>query len=270
MGLTRQTQKVFASNADADQLAAFGTMKTGTPVYSSDLSTLQTSDYTDGWSEAILDDKAPYMEEMNAVQYGLSYQIAYILQQGLSIQYDANTTYMKGSIVSVISDTDVTFYKSIADNNTGNAVTNTTYWVLDSISKIETYYNTLNNAMVKLTGNQSIAGTKSFTGRINVPNATATGTALAMAARSSNAIKLGDGTLIQWGSSSTSSYYKTVSLDLAYSSSTSFRALVSDTGNDDAGYSYFKVIEYPSSKSFKVRSYKTAEADSFVWFTIGR
>ena len=92
MSLTRQTQKVFGSNANANQLAVFGTMKTGTPVYSTNLATLQSTDYTKGWSEAILNDKAPYMEEMNAVQYGLSYQIAYMLQEG-AFAYDANTTY---------------------------------------------------------------------------------------------------------------------------------------------------------------------------------
>lgn len=270
MGLTRQTQKVFASTADADQLAAFGSMKTGTPVYSSDLSTLQTADYTEGWSEAILDDKAPYLEEMNAVQYGLSYQIAYILQQGLAIQYDAATTYMKGSIVAVISGTNVTFYKSIKDNNIGNAVTNTTYWVLDSISKIETYYNTLNNAMVKLTGNQSIAGTKSFTGRINVPNSTATGTALSVAARGSNYIKLGDGTIFQWGSSKTTNFYVNVSLYTPYTSSSSYRAFICDTGTDNVPTTLFKVVDYTSNKVFRVRSSYTSEQDSFAWFTIGR
>ena len=61
--LTRQPQKVFAGNADADQLAVFGTMKTGTPVYSSNIATLQSTAYTEGWDEAILDDKAPYVEE---------------------------------------------------------------------------------------------------------------------------------------------------------------------------------------------------------------
>lgn len=133
MSLTRQTQKVFASNANANQLAVFGSMKTGTPVYSTSLSTLQSTAYTEGWSEALLNDKAPYMEEMNAVQYGLSYQIAYLLQEGVGA-YDANTNYSDTSIVKTIENGKLFFYRSLSDNNLGHALNNTTYWEKISIS----------------------------------------------------------------------------------------------------------------------------------------
>lgn len=125
--LTRQPQKVFASGANADQLAVFGTMKTGTPVYSSTLATLQSNEYLQGWSDAILNDKAPYLEEMNAVQYGLSYQIAYLLQEGIPA-YDAATNYSATSIVKVINNNELELYHSLTDDNLGNALTNTTYW----------------------------------------------------------------------------------------------------------------------------------------------
>lgn len=133
MSLTRQTQKVFASNANANQLAVFGSMKTGTPVYSTSLSTLQSTAYTEGWSEALLNDKAPYMEEMNAVQYGLSYQIAYLLQEGIPT-YDANTNYSDTSIVKSIESGKLYFYRSLSDNNSGHALDNTTYWEKINIS----------------------------------------------------------------------------------------------------------------------------------------
>lgn len=125
--LTRQPQKVFASSANADQLAVFGTMKTGTPVYSSTLSTLQSADYLQGWSDAILDDKAPYLEEMNAVQYGLSYQIAYLLQEGIPA-YDSTTEYSNTSIVKVITNNELELYHSLQNGNIGNALSNTSYW----------------------------------------------------------------------------------------------------------------------------------------------
>lgn len=125
--LTRQTQKVFASSANADQIAVFGSMKTGTPVYSSDLATLQSNAYLQGWSDAILNDKAPYLEEMNAVQYGLSYQIAYLLQEGIPA-YDANTNYSATSIVKVINNNELELYHSLSDDNLGNALTDTNYW----------------------------------------------------------------------------------------------------------------------------------------------
>ena len=125
--LTRQTQKVFAGNASVDMLAVFGTMKTGTPQYSSNIETLQSTTYSQGWSDAILDDKAPYLEEMNAVQYGLSYQLAYILQEG-AFEYDAGTEYSSTSLVKVINGNKLELYHSLQDNNIGNPITNPTYW----------------------------------------------------------------------------------------------------------------------------------------------
>lgn len=125
--LTRQTQKVFAGNASVDMLAVFGTMKTGTPQYSSNVETLQSTTYSQGWSDAILDDKAPYLEEMNAVQYGLSYQLAYILQEG-AFEYDAGTEYSSTSLVKVINGNKLELYHSLQDNNIGNPITNPSYW----------------------------------------------------------------------------------------------------------------------------------------------
>lgn len=127
MSLTRQTQKIFAGNANADQLAVFGSMKTGTPVYSASLTTLQSTEYTEGWASAIKADKAPYLEEMNAVQYGLSYQLAYLLQEGIP-EYDAATEYTDTSVVKTVTDGVITLYVSLANNNIGNSLSDTTYW----------------------------------------------------------------------------------------------------------------------------------------------
>lgn len=124
--LTRQPQKVFASNANADELAVFGSMKT-TPQYSSSLSTLQSAAYTQGWSASIKSDKAPYLEEMNAVQYGLSYQIAYLLQEGIPA-YDSSTNYSNTSIVKVINNNELELYHSLTNDNLNHALSNTTYW----------------------------------------------------------------------------------------------------------------------------------------------
>ena len=121
--LTRQPQKIFAGAANADQIAVMGSMKTGTPDYSTDLDSLQSSAYPNGWSDAILNDKAPFLEEMNGVQYGFSYQISYLLQQGISVEWDATTTYYQGSVVAVIDTSDgvkISLYISLTNNNTGN------------------------------------------------------------------------------------------------------------------------------------------------------
>lgn len=126
--LTRQTQKVFAGNANADQIAIMGTMKTGSPQYSTSLSSLQSASYELGWDDAIQNHKAPYMEEMNGVQFGLSYQIAYLLQEGIP-EYDQNTNYSKTSIVKIVENNDLVLYHSLIDDNTGVAdITTSANW----------------------------------------------------------------------------------------------------------------------------------------------
>lgn len=309
--ITRKNQKIFAGDANADKIAVFGSMKTGTPDYSSDVTVLQSADYLKGWSDAILNDKAPFLEEMNGVQYGLSSQIAYILQQGLAIEYDAATTYYKGSTVAVINNGTVTYYKSIADDNKGFPVTNTSKWQLDSISKIETYYTNLTNAInqcVKLSTAQTITGNKTFTGTTalkktsitdtlsvsggatfsnavkttstftnsggatftgttKVPASQTAGTALQLTSRGSNYLKLGDGTILQWGAETTSNHYTYVNLPIKYSSDSSYRAILTD-GGGDTETSVQKVIAY-ETKRFRVYS-NTSDNDNFQWFTIGR
>ena len=126
--LQRRTQKVFAGNAGADQIAVFGTMKTGTPDYSTNVEELQSEEYLQGWSDAILSDKAPYLEEMNGVQYGLSYQTAYLFQEGIP-EYDANTNYSDTAVVkSVDSNNNILLYHSLIADNLGNPLSDTTSW----------------------------------------------------------------------------------------------------------------------------------------------
>ena len=275
--IPRKTQKVFCGNSNAGEIAVFGTMKTGTPQYSTDIETLQSNEYEQGWSDAILNDKAPYLEEMNGVQYGLSSQIAYMLQQGLACEYDAGTTYYKGSTVAVINDTTVTYYKAVADNfsNINPVSDDGTHWVLDSISKIEDYntalttaINTLDTQVVKLTGNQTVAGNKTFTGVTKVNNSTTVGTALSLAARSGSYIKLGEGLILQWGIGTTNNHSATVSLSLQYTGN--WRAFVCDAGSDTST-AEIKIRALASNgKSFTVYSSASASGNSFYWFTIGR
>lgn len=126
--LTRQPYKVFAQNANADQIAVYGTMKTGTPQYSSDIATLQgNTAYGLGWDAAILNDKAPYLEEMNGLQFGASYQIGYMLQEGIPA-YDANTNYSNTSIVKVLVSNELQLYHSLQNDNIGHALTESEWW----------------------------------------------------------------------------------------------------------------------------------------------
>lgn len=283
--IPRKNQKIFCGNDNGSNLAVFGTMKTGNPQYSTNIETLQSAIYEEGWQDAILNDKAPYLEEMNGLQYGLSTQIAYLLQQGLACEWNKDTTYYKGSTVAIINNTAVNYYKSVADNNINHNPVNDdgTYWVLDSISKIETYnttltnnYNTLNSSVVKLTGDQTVAGVKTFSSPVYVPNSTTAGTALRLAATGVNAsyttwwIKFGDGTLIQWGTITMDPGRKTilVSMPMSFSNTGSYKVFLTDRGGDNADIATQKVFEYTSTSSFKVRS--TNNEDQFNWLAIGR
>lgn len=126
--LTRQPYKVFAQNANLDQLAVYGSMKTGTPVYSSSIATLQgETAYGLGWADAILDDKAPYLEEMNGLQYSSSYQIGYMLQEGIPA-YDSATEYSNTSIVKVINNNELQLYHSLQNSNVGHALSEPEWW----------------------------------------------------------------------------------------------------------------------------------------------
>lgn len=73
-------------------------------------------------------DKAPWEEDMNALFYAITTQLAYLYQEGQP-EYDADTTYYKGSLVKNIDNQgNITIYKSLVDNNTGNLLTDTNYW----------------------------------------------------------------------------------------------------------------------------------------------
>lgn len=161
--LTRVHQKVFASNASNN--GVFGSLQAGNPQTSNDVATLQSlSAFENGWDDAIEQgDKLPPLEEFQGIQYGISYQQAYMLQEGIA-EWDANTTYYKGGLVKTISGTSFKLYCSLADNNTNHTVTNTTYWqkVMDSDDAYA-----YNSAVVHNTGNETIAGTKTFSSTIS-------------------------------------------------------------------------------------------------------
>ena len=127
--LTRVHQKVFASNASNN--GVFGSFQAGNPQTSNDVATLQSlSAFENGWDDAIEQgDKLPPLEEFQGIQYGISYQQAYILQEGIP-EWNTNTAYYKGSLVKTISGTSFKIFSSLTDNNTGNSTTNTAHWKL--------------------------------------------------------------------------------------------------------------------------------------------
>lgn len=124
----RTTQQIFAANAGSQQITAFGTAKDQTPVYTKSVAQIQNTNYSYGWSSALLPDKAPWQEDMNALFYAITTQLAYLFQEGIP-EYDAGTTYSTGALAKT-TDTQgkVSIIKSNVDENTGNSITDTNYW----------------------------------------------------------------------------------------------------------------------------------------------
>lgn len=128
--LPRVKQEIFSSQAGSRQITAFGTAKTETPIYTTDVAQIQNTNFLQGWLSALLPDKAPYEEDMNAVFYAITSQLAYLFQQGFP-EYDAETEYNIGSLVKVVDNQgNVTIYKSLTNENIGNSLTDNNYWTV--------------------------------------------------------------------------------------------------------------------------------------------
>ncbi len=126
--IQRTTQKIFGSNAPADDIAALGSFKTGTPIYTDNIATLQNETFEEGYSAALVANEAPFMEEQNSIPYVLSKQLAYNFQEGIP-EYDTGTTYYIGSIIKTLdNDNTPVLYYSLIDNNTNNPLTDGTKW----------------------------------------------------------------------------------------------------------------------------------------------
>lgn len=128
--IQRTTQQIFAANAGSQQITAFGTAKDQTPVYTQSVAQIQNTNYGYGWSSALLPDKAPWQEDMNALFYAITTQLAYLFQEGVP-EYDPGTSYSAGALVKS-SNTQglLTIYKSLVDDNLGNPLTSENYWAI--------------------------------------------------------------------------------------------------------------------------------------------
>lgn len=149
--IERKTQKIFAGSGATDDVAAFGSFVSGTPVYTDDVEALQTTAYTEGWSSAIAANEAPFLEEMNGVQYGFSKQLAYLLETGVP-EWDDGTTYYANTSFCQVNGA---IYQSLTDDNIGNdPTTDTTNW--------KVYINP--SDIPSLSGDNDFTGVNNFTG----------------------------------------------------------------------------------------------------------
>lgn len=120
--IPRKTQKLFGSALSVPgNVCVWGSTAAGTPVYSSDLAAIQTTEWLSAFNAAIVGNRSPVMEEMNAAFLLFAQQIGYILQSGIP-QWDAGTTYWPNNFVRVGTD----LYVSLTNNNVGNDPTSDT------------------------------------------------------------------------------------------------------------------------------------------------
>lgn len=128
--ITRKNHKIFGSSLAADKnISEFGSQAAGSPAYSLDPDDIQSAEYSDGWAAAVVNDSAPFIQDMNSLFFLMTRQIAYKLQAGIP-EYSSGSTYYTGNVVN---DGTVGIYYSLTDNNTGNALTDATKWAALSV-----------------------------------------------------------------------------------------------------------------------------------------
>jgi len=124
--LSRVYQKLFGSAANAGEIGKFGSLAAGSPTTTTDPAVMQAlGNWDGGWFSAVLGGNSPAIEDMNSLHYVAFYQLAYLFQSGVP-EWNSSTTYYVGGLAQ---DGYGNIYVSLADNNTGNALTNLSYWV---------------------------------------------------------------------------------------------------------------------------------------------
>jgi hypothetical protein len=156
--LTRKNIKVFAGNAANN--GVFGSLQAGNPVTTTNVEQIQSlSAWNTGWNSATMtSEKLPPLEEFQGIQYVTTYQQAYIMQEGVP-EWAPTVTYYKGCLAKEVTSTGFRIYNSLTDDNTGNLLSDTSKWkkVMDS----DDLY-AFDNAVVHLSGTETITGTKTF------------------------------------------------------------------------------------------------------------
>ena len=126
--------KIFGDAIPATNLMAqFGSLQAGAIQYSKDPDVIQAlSAFGKGWESAVIESYYPAIQDMNALYYLMSRQLAYFRQSGIP-EWKADIEYFIGSIVS---DGLGSIYKSLINNNLNQAFTNAAKWFLVHSTKI--------------------------------------------------------------------------------------------------------------------------------------
>lgn len=99
MAIERKHQKIFGDNLTAlGNIAAYGSKQAGSPTFSNNLDIIQTASWLQGIMGATSSDKAPYVQDLNAIFYVITKQLAYLFQAGIA-EWDSQTDYFAGKSV---------------------------------------------------------------------------------------------------------------------------------------------------------------------------
>lgn len=129
--ISRVTNRIFGSTPGGDSLSIFGSMAAGSPVFSTDPTEIQSlSQWLTGWFSAVVGQNSPAIEDFNSLCFVLSYQLGYILQQGIP-EWDAGTSYFTNSYCTSSG----VIYVSLQDNNLNNAVSDGSFWTPQFITR---------------------------------------------------------------------------------------------------------------------------------------
>jgi hypothetical protein len=138
--IARKLMKIFGSSAPTGavgtgQISKFGSYAAGSSATSTDPSVIQSlSQWIDGWFSAVVGSNVIVEEDLNAIHYVETYQIASIFQDGVPT-YESSTVYFYGSLVNNGSGI---IFVCINDNSgagiSGEALSNGTYWSVASAS----------------------------------------------------------------------------------------------------------------------------------------
>lgn len=125
--IERKNQKIFAGDVSpTGVIAQFGSLKATTPNYSSDLDVIQSLDaWIQGWQSAVISNHLPALQDLNALYYVLTKQIAYLMQSGIP-EWNSEVTYYIGSLVT---DGAGGIYKSVINDNINQSLSLATKWL---------------------------------------------------------------------------------------------------------------------------------------------
>lgn len=128
--ILREAHKVFGRLGTTDNFAQFGSTVGAGTDFTKDIGTIQgLAAWDDGFQEEVDgSNKAPILEEFNAFAFEHSYQIGYLLEEGIP-EWNDETTYYIGSIAKKAGTFEL--YGSLIDTNLNQALpsqTNNANW----------------------------------------------------------------------------------------------------------------------------------------------